>query len=202
MPLIFDPFQQGETSITRKFGGLGLGLAISRGVIESHGGLLTAESPGKGRGTTFRIELRALPEPLAESDGRPPGHDAPGAGPASPLSLRILLVEDEPATLRLMDRLLRGLGHDVALANTVAEALDIAQQQDLDLIISDIGLPDGSGLELMRQVKAQRTIAAIALTGYGMEEDIQRSRDAGFTAHLTKPIDFTKLEAMIREVAG
>jgi CheY-like chemotaxis protein len=96
---------------------------------------------------------------------------------------------------------MRGLGHEVTTAATVAEALRVAETVDIDLIVSDIGLPDGSGLELMRQITARRgTVPAIALTGYGMEDDIQRSRAAGFTAHLTKPIDFTKLAAMIRQV--
>ena len=115
----------------------------------------------------------------------------------------ILLVEDEEKTRRLMTRLLHGLGHDVTPAGTIAAALQAEGAHDFDLIISDIGLPDGSGLDLIRQVVARRgPVAAIALTGYGMEEDIQRSRAAGFMTHMTKPIDFTKLEAMIRQVAS
>ena len=110
-------------------------------------------------------------------------------------------MEDEPATLRLMARLLRGLGHAVTTANTIASGYEAFEAGEFDLIVSDIGLPDGTGLELMRRVVALRgPIPAIALTGYGMEDDIVRSREAGFTAHMTKPIDFTKLEAMIRRV--
>ena len=128
---------------------------------------------------------------------------ASGSAEATPpSSLRILVVEDEPATLRLMARLLRGLGHEVTTAGTIAAALEVSEAGEFDLIVSDIGLPDGSGLDLMRRVVARRgPVPAIALTGYGMEEDIRRSREAGFTAHLTKPIDFAKLEAMIRRVA-
>jgi PAS domain S-box-containing protein len=192
LPLIFDPFQQGETTITRKFGGLGLGLAICKGIVDAHGGTIAAESQGKGQGTTFRVILKALPDPAAEEEGRPP-RNQPESDPAPPSSLRILAVEDEPTTLRLMARLLRRLGHEAA--STYANGT-------FDLIISDIGLPDGTGLDLMRRAVALRgPIPAIALTGYGMEEDIRRSREAGFTAHLTKPIDFTKLESMIRQVA-
>ena len=200
---IFDPFQQGETSITRRYGGLGLGLAISKGIVEGHGGALTAESEGKDRGTTFRIELKALPEPRLEEDGRL-ADGASRAEPPSPSPLKVLLVEDEQATRRLMARLLKGLGHEVATAGTIAEALEEEERSGgFGLIVSDIGLPDGSGLDLMRRVVARRgPIPAIALTGYGMEEDIQRSREAGFTAHMTKPIDFAKLEAMIRQVAS
>jgi PAS domain S-box-containing protein len=199
---IFDPFQQAESSITRRFGGLGLGLAISKGIIEGHGGLLTVESSGEDQGTTFRIDLRALPEPSDETN-HAPNSETRSAEPAVLKPLKILLVEDEQATRRLMARLLRSLGHDVAASGTITEALEKERAAEFSLIISDIGLPDGTGLELMRQVVARRgSIPAIALTGYGMEEDIQRSRQAGFTAHMTKPIDFTKLEAMIRQVAS
>ena len=101
-----------------------------------------------------------------------------------------------------MARLLRGLGHEVETAGTIASGLEAVEGGRFDLIVSDIGLPDGSGLELMRRAVARLgPVPGIALTGYGMEEDIRRSREAGFTAHLTKPIDFTKLEAMIRQVA-
>ena len=201
LPRIFDPFQQGETTITRKFGGLGLGLAICKGIVDAHGGSLTAESAGKGHGTTFRVVLRALPEAATEVVAEPA--DDPGKpDPAPRTSLSILVVEDEPATLLLMGRLLRGLGHAVTTAGTIGEAFEAFEAARFDLIVSDIGLPDGSGLELMKRAIALRgRVPAIALTGYGMEEDIRRSRDAGFTAHLTKPIDFAKLEAMIRQVA-
>ncbi len=201
LPTIFDPFQQGETTITRKFGGLGLGLAICKGIVEAHGGTIVAESGGPCRGTTFRVALKALPEP-AEEAGAEPVAGPVDAETARPTALRILVVEDEPATLRLMARLLRGLGHEVETAGTIASALEVVEAGRFDLIVSDIGLPDGSGLELMRRAVARRgAVPAIALTGYGMEEDIRRSREAGFTAHLTKPIDFAKLESMIRQVA-
>jgi PAS domain S-box-containing protein len=200
LPTIFDPFQQGETTVTRRFGGLGLGLAICKGIVDAHGGTLTAESPGKDRGAIFRVELKTMPDPDGEPKVGRQG-EAPDAGSISS-SLSILVVEDEPATLRLMARLLRGLGHEVTTANTVAGALEAERGLEFDLIISDIGLPDGSGLELMRRITARRgAVPAIALTGYGMEDDILRSREAGFTSHMTKPIDFTKLGAMIRQVA-
>jgi PAS domain S-box-containing protein len=200
---IFDPFQQGETSITRQFGGLGLGLAISKGIVEGHGGVLRAQSPGKNQGTTFRLELQALPDPKSDDAGPAPPRVIAADANSSASPLRILLVEDEQATSRLMARLLKGLGHDVATAATIAEALERERADEFGLIISDIGLPDGSGLELLKKVVARRgQVPAIALTGYGMEEDILRSREAGFTAHMTKPIDFAKLEAMIRQVAS
>ena len=203
LPHIFDPFQQGETSITRRFGGLGLGLAICKGVIDAHDGTIDARSEGKGRGTTFRIVLRSLPAPAIEGNGRRHAPDAAEAPTTPPASTRkILVVEDEEVTRRLMARLLRGLGHEVTTAGSIAEGIEATEAGAFDLIVSDIGLPDGSGLDLMRRVVARRgSVPSIALTGYGMEEDIVRSREAGFTAHMTKPIDFTKLEAMIRQVA-
>ena len=203
LPTIWDPFQQGETTITRKFGGLGLGLAICKGVVDAHGGTLEVESPGGGMGTTFRVALKTMPaagggDCDSEEDRDPPPPPAPSLS-----RLRILLVEDEAATLRLMSRLLVGLGHRVTAAGTVADAWAEFQGGEFDLILSDIGLPDGTGLDLMRKVKSvRRVVPAIALTGYGMDEDIRRSREAGFTTHMTKPIDFTKLEAMIRQVAN
>ncbi len=200
---IFDPFQQGETSITRRFGGLGLGLAISRGIVEGHGGQLVARSRGKDQGTTFRISLNVLPDPIMEENGRA-ASDPMDLEPPTIKPLKILLVEDEPATRRLMARLLSRLGHEVTMAATITEALEIeSNTNDFGLIISDIGLPDGTGLDLMKQVVNRRgAIPAIALTGYGMEDDIHRSREAGFTAHMTKPIDFAKLESMIRQVVA
>ncbi len=205
LPHIFDPFQQGETNITRRFGGLGLGLAICKGVIDAHEGTIVARSEGKGRGTTFEIALASLPtREIEEGQGRRRGLD-PARPPASPpaSTRKILVVEDEEATRRLMARLLRGLGHDVATSGTIAGGIEAAEDGGFDLIISDIGLPDGSGLDLIRRIiAAQGPTPSIALTGYGMEEDIVRSREAGFTAHMTKPIDFTRLEAMIRQVAG
>jgi len=199
LPTIFDPFQQGETTITRRFGGLGLGLAIGRGIIEAHGGTLSGESQGEGQGATFRIELRTVDEPqLATRDQpREPVREQPPNGKPC----QILVVEDEPATLHLMARLLGRLGHEVKTAATVGAALEVLHNGGFDLLISDIGLPDGSGLDLIRQVVAEKgPVPSIALTGYGMDEDIRRSRDAGFTLHMTKPIDFTKLVAMIRQI--
>ena len=198
LPHIFDPFRQGETSILRKFGGLGLGLAISRGIVEAHGGRLVAESRGKERGATFRVELAAIPRPEAGTgEGR---RDRPAeAGPP----LKVLVVEDEPQTLRLLARLVRGLGHEVTTAETLRAACEAATGGEHDLIISDIGLPDGCGLDLMRQVVARRgKLPAIALTGYGTEEDVQRSKAAGFAEHMTKPIDFARLKEVIGQVTA
>jgi PAS domain S-box-containing protein len=201
LPRIFDAFEQGGTSITQQFGGLGLGLAISRSLAESHGGRLTASSPGKNEGATFTLEL---PQTVVVSPSRPleaTQANRTADGPPTE-SFRILLVEDNADTLRVMSRLLGRKGHRVTTADGVAEALRASQGTEFDLVISDLGLPDGSGLELIRKLKETQTIPipGIALSGFGMDEDVQRSRDAGFVEHLIKPLDFASLEQAIRRV--
>jgi CheY-like chemotaxis protein len=113
----------------------------------------------------------------------------------------ILLVDDHEDTLRAMSRLLRRLDHRVVTANCVQGALRAAKEEEFDLLISDVGLPDGTGLDLMRQLLDRQSIRGIALTGYGAENDLRQTREAGFSAHLTKPIDFRALESAIRTVA-
>jgi PAS domain S-box-containing protein len=199
LPRIFNAFEQAEDDITRRFGGLGLGLAISKSVAEAHGGTLTAHSAGRDRGATFALALDTVPAPAApEADAGPPadGHAAAGARP-----VRLLLVEDDPLASRVMAQLLRRVGHQVTTATTVQGALAVPPE-DYDLVVSDIGLPDGSGHDVMRQIRPRRDVPGIALTGYGSEADVRRGQEAGFVAHLVKPIDFAKLDAVIRQVAG
>ena len=116
--------------------------------------------------------------------------------------LRILLVEDHVTTARVLGRLLREADYDVHTAATLTDARAAVLERDFDLLISDLGLPDGSGLELMRELAASHGLKGIALSGYGMDEDIRRSRDVGFATHLTKPVDFRKLQAAISQVTG
>ena len=116
-------------------------------------------------------------------------------------TLKILVVEDHGDTSRLMARLLQSYGHDVRTAEGVNTALAAAQTESFDLLISDIGLPDGTGLELMRQIQAIRPTKGIALSGYGSSDDVRDARDAGFAAHVTKPVDFSKLQKLIEELA-
>ena len=195
LPRIFDAFEQGERSITRRFGGLGLGLAISKALIDMQGGRLTADSDGRGRGSAFSVDLATVDPPLRRPHGGDGGRNDGAARP----SLSILLVDDHEDTARAMGRLLQRLGYQVKTAHTVASALETFGRDRFDLVISDIGLPDGSGLELMRQIRQGRDVRGIALSGFGMEEDVRKSKEAGFFEHLTKPVNFQKLDAVIRQ---
>jgi PAS domain S-box-containing protein len=195
---IFDAFQQGEAMITRRFGGLGLGLAISKAIIELHGGRLSAMSAGKGQGATFSVHL-----PVGDFSqvSRPLPAAAPAESrPAEPGPFHILLVEDHSDTAEAMAELLRGLGHRITVAGSVAAGLAAADQAGrIDLVVSDLGLPDGTGLELMQELYSRYGVRGIALSGYGMEEDVRRSLDAGFERHLTKPVNVQALHTAIRE---
>jgi signal transduction histidine kinase/CheY-like chemotaxis protein len=195
LPRIFNAFEQGGSTITRTFGGVGLGLAISKALADAHGGALSAASEGPGHGACFTLTLTALP---AEASIAP----ASGTGHPAMRSLRILLVEDHADTMRVMKRLLTNIGHTLKTASSVEAALELADAHRFDLVVSDIGLPDGTGLELMQQLRARHQLRGIAMSGYGMEEDIRRSLAAGFERHLTKPVNVDLLEASLAEMAS
>jgi CheY-like chemotaxis protein len=192
LPKIFEEFNQGEHSIK---GGLGLGLAITKTFVERHGGKIIAESAGRGKGATFTVCF-----PLAEPASSPVTKSVPRSEGAR-RSMRILLVEDHEDSNRSLTDLLRRRGYQVQSANSVSSALQCAAYESFDLLISDIGLPDGSGIELMERLNAERSMTGIALTGFGMEEDIRRSHDVGFCQHLVKPVNFNKLDAVIQKLA-
>jgi signal transduction histidine kinase len=197
LPRLFDAFEQGEPSITRQFGGLGLGLAISKSLVDAHHGRLTAASDGPGKGATFGVELETVSPALpAASTGLDP-RVATGVT----RSLRILLVEDHADTAAVTQKLLRAAGHRVETAASVAAALRMVGETPVDLVISDVGLPDGTGHELLTEIRRTRPVKAIALSGYGSEEDVQRSLAAGFEAHLTKPVPMSVLRRVIANVA-
>lgn len=200
LPRLFNAFEQGETRAARKQAGLGLGLAISRKLAEAHGGSISASSPGPGQGSTFTVTLPVSPEcPRTEPFGPTPPLTTGNPLLATPL--RILLIEDHDPTLRVLARLLRTLGHHVTPANSVTSATAAAARDPFDLIISDLGLPDGSGLDVIRSLRDRYAGRAIALTGYGMESDVAASRDAGFALHLTKPVDLHRLQSALAHLA-
>jgi PAS domain S-box-containing protein len=204
LPRIFDAFEQGEAAVARHFGGLGLGLAISKGLVAAHGGTIAAHSAGRNRGATFTVTLDTVPD--APPTRRPA---APPLERDRTSRLAILLVEDHADTARALTRLLDAAGYDVRAADSVQSALNLAAQTDFDVLVSDLGLPDGSGLDVMRHLRQRaarrddgRRMAGIALTGYGMEEDLAKTRDAGFDEHITKPVNFDSLQAAIRRVTA
>jgi len=200
---LFNAFVQAERSTTRQFGGLGLGLAISKNIVEMHGGSIHAHSHGKGKGATFTVKLPLLPAQPASDLANVPSAAAAPAPSAPPPKLRILLVEDHGDTARIMHRLLSSGGHDVQHAADVATGLRLATEQPFDLLLSDLGLPDGSGLDLMRALRGRGlTLPGIALSGFGQETDLQQSRAAGFAAHLLKPVNLPRLEEAIAKITG
>ena len=193
---IFNAFEQGNQSITRQFGGLGLGLAISKALVELHGGSIRAESRGKGHGASFTVVL-----PLTQATERAVTHSTPSVGAEPGPGVRILVAEDHQDTSRILTRLLEGMGYAVEMAGSVTAAVQLASRKPFDILISDIGLPDASGLELMRELKRRHGMSGIAVSGFGMDADLRASHEAGFAAHLTKPIDFRQLEVLIRQIA-
>jgi PAS domain S-box-containing protein len=207
MPRIFTAFEQGERSRARTFGGLGLGLAISRAIVEMHGGKISAESDGPNKGACFMVRLATVPAP-AGSSKRAGGSGEGTSGTTSPRRLRVLLVEDHADTARQLTRLLERAGHEVSWAGTVSEARDLIAARSkppaapgFNILISDLGLPDGSGHELMRDLAARHPIPGIALSGYGMKDDILDSMAAGFSRHITKPVDWQELKQAIQKIA-
>jgi signal transduction histidine kinase/ActR/RegA family two-component response regulator len=201
---IFSAFTQGQQSISRQFGGLGLGLAISRNLAEMHGGTIDAHSEGPGKGASFRVRLPIVA--YGAEKARPARRPALQREKPARKGVRVLLVEDHKDTSDTMLTMLELAGYDVTTAPDVAAALAAMARERFDLLISDLGLPDRSGLDLIRELRSRGdALPAIALSGYGQESDIEQSRAAGFDAHLVKPAEPRRLlEAMesIRAKAG
>jgi len=193
LPHIFNAFEQGAIAGQHRYGGLGMGLAISQAIVTAHDGAIRAESEGLNCGSNFTVELLTSDAPAAAASAT-----EPGAVPTR--TLKLLIVEDHEATRQVLQRLLTIKGHQVTTAGSVQEALAIHGAERFDAVISDLGLPDGSGLDLMRELQQQRPVPGIALSGYGMEDDLLRTKEAGFFAHLVKPVNMNQLRQLINQI--
>jgi two-component system CheB/CheR fusion protein len=196
LPQIFELYKQGVVQAgAAGESGLGIGLALVHKLVTLHGGRIDASSGGKGQGSVFTVRL-----PLQAASGAP---SSPAAPQGALAGLRVLYVDDTLDTLESFTELLRLEGVEVLAANSGAEALRLAERETVDLVISDIGMPDMDGYQLiaaLRERPASANIPAVALTGYGREQDIQRALAAGFNVHIGKPIELEKLEAVVRKL--
>ena len=194
-PGIFEPFRQGDASTTRRYGGLGLGLSVAKSLVEAHGGSIGVSSLGHDRGTTFTVTLPALKATRIEQEN--PGPTAPATVARA---LRVLLVEDHEDTRTVLVRLLKRWGHTVTTAGNVAQAREAIATGTFDLLLSDIGLPDGTGLDVVATLREKSHIPAVAMSGYGMEADLARTKAAGFNEHIVKPVAAEHLREVISRI--
>lgn len=200
LPFIFERFTQAHEGIDRRFGGLGLGLAITRSIVELHGGKVTAQSDGAGLGSRFTVRL-----PIHTGRGADEDDSESGAaeGEIQDLGLRVLVIEDSLDTLNMLKLWLGTFGCEVLVAAEAMEGVRLATEQPPDLIISDIGMPDVDGYELMRVLRktpGMEHVPAIALTGYARDEDRDLALAAGYNAHISKPANMSRLLYLIKKI--
>ena len=195
---LFQPFTQPETGARHARGGLGLGLALVRGLVDAHGGRVEARSEGAGRGSTFVVTL-----PLQDRIAREPSSDSPRPIPRATTQRRVLVIEDNLDAAEGLHTLLGLCGHTVELAHDGATGIALAQTFQPEVVLCDIGLPGMSGYEIasaMRASEALRSTYLVALTGFGQPGDQQRTREAGFDRHVTKPVDVQTLHQLLEDV--
>lgn len=196
LPRIFELFTQLDHGHARAQGGLGIGLALSRQLVEMHGGTVTVQSEGVGRGSVFTVELPVLEKKVQEESLPQPDEEEMRA-------LQVLVVDDNVSSADTTGQILKMLGHQVTVVHNGREAVDVAREQHPEVIMLDIGMPGMNGYDVCRELRQdpafQQTLF-VAQTGWGQERDRERTREAGFDHHLTKPIDFKELTALLAKV--
>jgi PAS domain S-box-containing protein len=208
LPHVFDRFRQADMSTTKPHGGLGIGLALVKNFVEAHGGTVAAESAGADRGSCFTVRLPRLQLPAGTPTAQPnTSATAPVAPPqpARPMSApRLLVIEDADDTLELLRRAFTARGYRVSACGSAEAARDVAARELFDIIISDIGLPEIDGYDLLARLRQEqprlRAVPAIALSGYATAQDVERAHAAGFAAHIAKPIDPTALASVVEQL--
>jgi CheY-like chemotaxis protein/anti-sigma regulatory factor (Ser/Thr protein kinase) len=204
LPHIFDRFRQADSSTTRQYGGLGLGLSIVREIVELHGGSVSARSEGENAGATFTVTL----PPCSEADAAEAAPAAPASGGANRLeSIRILVVDDDADARALLRDVLQDAGAGVTCAASAKEAAAALEQDAPDILISDIGMPGEDGYALIQKVRALSperggAVPAVALTAFARPEDRRRALEAGFQRHVVKPVEPAALVALVAEILG
>ncbi|HEV2845980.1 MAG TPA: response regulator, partial [Thermoanaerobaculia bacterium] len=199
LPNIFNMFSQVDRSIERSTGGLGIGLALVKGLVEMHGGTVEAASDGEGQGSTFTVRLPVAKDG-AEASPETPAEGGPDSAGAR---RRILVVDDNQDSADSMVMMLQLLGNDVRIAHDGVEAVKAAEQFRPQVILMDIGMPKLNGYDATRRIREQpwgREMVIIALTGWGQEADRAKSREAGCDGHLVKPVDLSDLKKLLMEL--
>jgi signal transduction histidine kinase len=206
LPHVFERFRQGDAGTRRRYGGLGLGLAIVRHLVELHGGTVMAESAGENMGATFRVTLPVRPARADAGAGYAPMHGArPRSGGVRLDGARILIVDDEADARELFASILESSGASVITASSAEEAMDALRATRIDVLVSDIEMPGEDGYSLLQRATAERNgghLVAIAVTAYARTADRRRALDAGFKSHLAKPVEPAELVATIASVVS
>jgi len=204
LPFVFDRFRQADSTTTRQHGGLGLGLAIARHLVEIHGGSIKAESDGEGRGASFSVRLPLVDSTVKVTDDETRNGDS--LTPVETLEgLQVLVVDDDADTLRLLTTALRRQHAKVTSVASAGEALKAVKANKPDVLISDIAMPDEDGYGLIRKIRALdkelQSIPAVAITAYAKEEDRNRALSSGFQAYLAKPVELKELVSVVAKAA-